>query len=504
MFQKKTFQMLLSSLGATLSCALPDARFLIDDSREAGVGDYFVIRDGTTVMTVERAQQLANEAVAAGVTAIISHLKLSVPEHICFIYLEDTRHRLLELAQGFYGPIPDHLRLVAVTGTNGKTPTTYLVESIAQQMGLRVGVLGTISHRYPGYFENSENTTPGTLKLYKLLHGMVEAQCDLVVMEVSSHAICQDRIAGLKYDVAVWNNLGVDHLDYHKTREAYGHAKQQLFSKYLALSKKGGKHPVAIVNAMDADVMRLVNEANPQTWGGKCLTFSTDETVHADVMVVTSGWHDHAWRANLNLSAVSKEIRIPLVGRYNIANVAAACAALYALGYEIAHISHAISHVSQVPGRMQVVREAAPRVIVDFAHTPEALDSAIKATRETMTDGTLWVVFGCGGDRDASKRPLMARYAQEGADKVVVTSDNPRTEDPEAIIRNILEGVNLSSQIYVESDRRRAIHLALEKATGNHDVVLIAGKGHEDYQIIGTTKTHFSDVEEVLAFFKTR
>lgn len=503
MFQKECFAKVLSNLGAAWKGDLPDARFLVDDSREVGSGDYFVLRDGTSVMTPERAQSLADQAVSNGASAIISHIVVSVPENIPLIRLEQTREHLLELAQGFYGAIPNELRLIAVTGTNGKTTTTYLIESIAQQLGLRVGVLGTISHRYPGYCEASENTTPGTLKLYKLLHGMVEAHCELVVMEVSSHAICQDRIAGLLYDVAIWNNLGIDHLDYHKTREAYGLAKQRLFKHYLAQSYKLGKHPVAIANATDQDVMRLITEACPDAWGGKLMTFSTNTQTRANIEIAIDTWKNHAWQGALITSDGSINVSIPLVGRYNVENAAAACAALLALGYPFNDVAHALSNIAQIPGRMQIVRASAPRVIVDFAHTPEALKSALQATRETMSDGQLWVVFGCGGDRDASKRPIMAAYAQENADVVVVTSDNPRTEDPNQIIQNILSGLDMSKRVFVEPDRRLAIQLALKHAVGSHDIVLIAGKGHEDYQILGTVKTHFSDAEEVTQFFNT-
>ena len=501
MFQKDAFTALLSALGAHWTGELPEARYLVDDSREAGEKDYFVLRDGTTVMTQERAQHLADQAVLAGISAIISHREVSVPAHVCLIRLDGTRQHLLELARGFYGPIPETLRLIAVTGTNGKTTTTYLIESAAQHLGLKVGVLGTISHRYPGYCEASENTTPGTLKLYRLLHAMVQARCDLVVMEVSSHAICQDRIAGLMYDIAIWNNLGIDHLDYHQTREAYGQAKQQLFSKYLVLSRKSGKNPVAIANAMDKAVMRLMHAANPDAWGGRLITFATDARVAGDVTIVTRAWKNHAWQGELQYRGESEEISLPLVGRYNVENAAAACSAFITLGHKLSDVACAMSKVSQIPGRMQVVREASPRVIVDFAHTPEALESALSAARETMAGGRLWVIFGCGGDRDASKRPVMAKYAQAKADVVVVTSDNPRTEDPQAIIRDIVSGLDMSRGVYVEADRRLAIALALKNAAAPEDVVLIAGKGHEDYQILGDTKKHFSDVEEVRRYY---
>ncbi len=496
------FKRVLEQLGATWVGELPDASAIVDDSREVGQGDYFIVRDGTTLVTPELAQSRVNMAIMKGAAVVISHVQIEVPEHVVFIHLAETQAHLLELAQAFYGKVPSSMKLVAVTGTNGKTTTTYLIESIARNLGMKVGVMGTVTHRYPGYVEASENTTPGTLKLYRLLAGMREAGCTLVVMEVSSHAICQARIAGLRYDVAIWNNLGVDHLDYHKTREAYGEAKQQLFSKYLAESFAEGHTPCAVVNAADADVMRLIEAANPQVWGGRVMKFSADATVDAEVKFGEATWENNAWHIQAKIGDQSMLATLPLLGRYNVANGAGAACALLSLGISAEAIIEALSKVDQVPGRMQVVRAAAPRVIVDFAHTPEALESALKATRESMTEGLLTVVFGCGGDRDASKRPMMASRAQKNADRVVVTSDNPRTEDANAIINDICEGFSSMRGIIIEPDRLRAIELALTKALDNdRNVVVIAGKGHEDYQILGTQKTHFSDVEEVEKFF---
>ena len=249
--------------------------------------------------------------------------------------------------------------------------------------------------------------------------------------------------------------------------------------------------------------MRLIGESEPAVWGGRMMTFSAEKGVKADVTFGELTWQNHAWRGTAEVRGACFDVSLPLVGRYNAANGAGAVSALICLGYDSGRVFEALSRVEQIPGRMQIVHESDPRVIVDFAHTPEALQSALMATSETMTGGRLTVVFGCGGDRDASKRPMMASFAQSYADRVVVTSDNPRTEDPMSIIDDIVSGLDMSRDVVVEVDRRKAIEHAVRGAMGDvHNVVLIAGKGHEDYQILGTVKTHFSDVEEVTRLFK--
>ena len=511
---------------------------LSDDTRELSVGDIFVLRQGVSPLGAEVASRLCAEARAAGARAIIGDAELCAGAGLPVLGLANVHEHLGELARGFWGDPSGEMKVVAVTGTNGKTTTTYLIESVARVMGLKVGVLGTISHRYPGYEECAVNTTPGTLKLQRLLRAMADAGCDLVAMEVSSHGIMQGRIDGISFDVAVWNNLGTDHLDFHKTREAYGLAKRRLFDTHLVRSFAAGKLPVAVGNASDDDVMRYLREARPESWGGRMATFALgrragsavdgnsienaniedsnieDSNIErsavadADVAIDSYVWAGDRWTFKVKTAEGVFDGGLPLAGVYNLLNAAGAVTALVSLGYDVSRVVGALGDVAQIPGRMERVNRR-PLVVVDFAHTPEALKNALMAAREcVLAGGRLISVFGAGGDRDASKRPMMGRISQSQADVSIVTSDNPRTEKPEDIIEQIVAGMKPQGgeaggalhHYIVEVDRAKAIERALEMAKPL-DVVVIAGKGHEDYQIVGTEKRHFDDREVVRAFY---
>lgn len=521
---------------------------LSDDTRELSVGDIFVLRQGASPLGAEVASRLCAEARAAGARAIIGDAELCAGAGLPVLGLANVHEHLGELARGFWGDPSGEMKVVAVTGTNGKTTTTYLIESVARVMGLKVGVLGTISHRYPGYEECAVNTTPGTLKLQRLLRAMADAGCDLVAMEVSSHGIMQGRIDGISFDVAVWNNLGTDHLDFHKTREAYGLAKRRLFDTHLVRSFAAGKLPVAVGNASDADVMRYLREARPESWGGRMATFALgrragsavdgnsienaniedsnieDSNIEnaniekaniersavadADVAIDSYVWAGDRWTFKVKTAEGVFDGGLPLAGVYNLLNAAGAVTALVSLGYDVSRVVGALGDVAQIPGRMERVNRR-PLVVVDFAHTPEALKNVLMAAREcVLAGGRLISVFGAGGDRDASKRPMMGRISQSQADVSIVTSDNPRTEKPEDIIEQIVAGMKPQGgeaggalhHYIVEVDRAKAIERALEMAKPL-DVVVIAGKGHEDYQIVGTEKRHFDDREVVRAFY---
>ena len=511
---------------------------LSDDTRELSVGDIFVLRQGASPLGAEVASRLCAEARAAGARAIIGDAELCAGAGLPVLGLANVHEHLGELARGFWGDPSGEMKVVAVTGTNGKTTTTYLIESVARVMGLKVGVLGTISHRYPGYEECAVNTTPGTLKLQRLLRAMADAGCDLVAMEVSSHGLMQGRIDGISFDVAVWNNLGTDHLDFHKTREAYGLAKRRLFDTHLVRSFAAGKLPVAVGNASDDDVMRYLREARPESWGGRMATFALgrragsavdgnsienanieDSNIEkaniersavadADVAIDSYVWAGDRWTFKVKTAEGVFDGGLPLAGVYNLLNAAGAVTALVSLGYDVSRVVGALGDVAQIPGRMERVNRR-PLVVVDFAHTPEALKNALMAAREcVLAGGRLISVFGAGGDRDASKRPMMGRISQSQADVSIVTSDNPRTEKPEDIIEQIVAGMKPQGgeaggalhHYIVEVDRAKAIERALEMAKPL-DVVVIAGKGHEDYQIVGTEKRHFDDREVVRAFY---
>lgn len=492
-----SFETCLKSLDASWEGPLMNARDLVDDTREVKDGDFFVLRQGANPLRPEQEKMLCENAAKAGAVAIIGNP--SIPVTLPLIRLENVHTRLGMLAEAFYGAPSKEMKVIAVTGTNGKTTTTYLIESLASAMGLKVGVLGTISYRYPGFEEPAPNTTPGTLRLYRLMRAMANAKCDLVAMEVSSHGIVQGRIDGLLFDAAIWNNLGTDHLDFHKTREAYGLAKRRLFDHDLVRSFRAGKSPVAIPNARDPEVMALIQSANPDAWGGRVISFSTGPE-SANLQFTNIHWENDAWQ--LEIRDENQKIypsSLPLIGAYNLDNAAGAVSAMHALDYSLDRIAQALSHVQQIPGRMERITcpnaTPHPTMIVDFAHTPEAFENALKAARKCVPNGgRLIAVFGAGGDRDPSKRPLMGAAVADFADASFVTSDNPRTEDPRQIIDQILTGMSANHTHFVQPDRKNAILEAFAFAN-DRDVILILGKGHENYQIIGTEKHHFDDRE---------
>lgn len=485
---------------ALFQLAIQNDRKLTDNTNEVSNGDIFVLRQGERPLSPQQAADLCQKAQAAGACALIADPSYALSVDVPLLPLSSPHRHLQPLAQAFYGNASKTMQMIAVTGTNGKTTTTYLMESIAKNLNIPVGVLGTISYRYPGYEEASVNTTPGLLKLYRLLKKMSDAHCRLVVMEVSSHAIVQGRIDGILWDAAIWNNLGTDHLDYHKTQEAYACSKQRLFDHYLPESWRAGKQTTAIANADDPVVMRHILAAHPETWGNRVLSFSANGE-DADLTLRSLQWQSDRWQFSVNMEDKSLSAQLPLVGKYNAANAAAALTAMYALGYPLEALTASLTRVAQIPGRMECVHSK-PLVTVDFAHTPEALENALKAARQCVDkNGRLLSVFGAGGDRDPSKRPTMGRISADLADVSYITSDNPRTESPESIIGQIVSGMPENASKHVEINRKLAIEAALTEAREN-DCVLIAGKGHEDYQILGTTKIHFDDREEVLNFFK--
>ena len=498
--RKDSFEASLRTIGATWDGILPEAKRIVDDTREVRQGDIFVLRQGASELSPELAGKFAQSAEQSGAVAIIADPKYDLKVTVPVIHLAEPHLKLCGIAEAFYGRPSMRMKVIAVTGTNGKTTTTYLLESLCKSMGLRVGVMGTISHRYPGYMEASLNTTPGTLKLYRLMSEMADAGCDIVAMEVSSHGIMQGRVDGVAFDAAIWNNLGTDHLDFHKTREAYAAAKERLFSHYLALSHDAGKKPAAIGNLDDDEVMAHILEANPNTWGGRVLSFSASGKETANVAVHGLAWRKGAWEFEIRYDGKSVGTKLSLIGQYNVANAAGAVAAMIALGYSLEDLGRALEKIEQIPGRMECVSAEGPTVIVDFAHTPEAMQNALEAARGCVSnEGKLRVVFGAGGDRDPSKRPMMGDVAAKCADYAIVTSDNPRTENPIAIIDGIVAGIPKSFDFIVEPDRAKAIEMAILQAK-SQDVVMVVGKGHEDYQILGTEKIHFDDREQCRKF----
>ncbi len=420
----------------------------------------------------------AAAAASAGAVAIVASRPLEGAD-VPVALVPDTRAALASASSAFFGHPSGRLDVVGVTGTNGKTTTTYLVESILRTAGRRTGLIGTVATLIDGTRVEQARTTPESRDLQELLKEMADAGVDSVAMEVSSHALHLHRVDGVRFAVAAFTNLSQDHLDFHRTMEEYFEVKSRLF----------GEHEVGarVIDADDEYGRRLLAQGGAE-W-----------TVGRDAAATVRARNVSLWPASSTFTLCAPEgeveVRLPLAGDFNVSNALVAAGCALALGVGLDTVAAGLEAAPQVPGRLERVDEGQPfSVMVDYAHTPDGLAKAIAAVRG-VTQGRVITVFGCGGDRDPDKRPLMGRAAGEGSDVVVVTSDNPRSEDPVGIILQIRDGLTgVAVDEHVEVDRRRAIALALSLA-GPGDAVLIAGKGHEDYQIFADTTVPFDDRE---------
>lgn len=435
------------------------------------------------------------DAVARGAAVVVLQDDNALPDSLCMhlgvvkIVVGDTRKALALMSSAFYGHPSRKLTMIGVTGTNGKTTTTHLIRSMLEATGQKTGLIGTIAYHIGDTVIPASHTTPESLELNQLLANMADEGCTSVSMEVSSHALDQSRVHGIAFDAAVFTNLTQDHLDYHKTMEAYFQAKQSLFASLDPES-------YTITNR-DDDWGRQIFASAP----GKTLSYGFD--AEADVRVVGVDLSIEGTHVRIEYRGRTAELQSALVGRFNVYNMLASYATGLALNLDPDTIRGGIERMTAVRGRFEKIPSPAGwTAIVDYAHTPDALEKCLRTIREVLPGsnrGSIVAVFGAGGDRDAAKRPLMGAIAAELADRCIVTSDNPRTEDPEKIIADILAGVKTRDRVVIEPDRRKAILYALEKARPG-DVILIAGKGHEEYQILGTNKIHFSDREIVEEF----
>lgn len=464
-----------------------EVKGLSTNSHSCQPGDLFIGLPGTRVDGGE----FWPSAIAAGaIAAIVSDNALqnrpvSDAEAACVIPITNVAASCAHLAAAFYGHPAQQLKLVGVTGTNGKTTTTHLIEFLLNQAQQPTGLFGTLYTRWPGHQQTALHTTPFAVDLQAQLAEAVRAGCQYGVMEVSSHALHQGRVLGCSFDVAVFTNLTQDHLDYHKDLDDYFEAKALLFNSSYLQSR-------AIINQDDAYGRRLIERLSAeQVW-----SYSTQDST-ADLYTSDLTYGADGVSGKLHTPKGEIAFQSPLVGQFNLANLLAATGAALHLGVDLETIAQSLPQFTGVPGRMERVQiqpDQDVSVIVDYAHTPDSLDNLLKAARPFIK-GDMICVFGCGGDRDRTKRPQMGKIAAEQADIAVVTSDNPRTEDPERILDDILEGIPNSVEPLVICDRAEAIRTAILNAKPE-DGVLIAGKGHEDYQILGTEKVHFDDREQ--------
>jgi UDP-N-acetylmuramoyl-L-alanyl-D-glutamate--2,6-diaminopimelate ligase len=480
---------LVAGLGARV---LGPASVRVDDvaydSREVRPGALFAALRGSQT----DGHRFVGDALAAGASAVlVEEAPAGLPPAIGVAVVRDARAALAEVAARFFGFPAKSLILVGVTGTKGKTSTVRLCESVLRAGGRRAGSLGTISVRYPGFEAKAAMTTPESLDLQRWLARMRDARVDAVAMEVSSHSLALGRVRGLRFAVAVFTQLAHDHLDFHGDLESYGRAKSLLFGpEHLA--------GTAVLNAADSWMPRLAELArsagNPVVTYGRGPRSGADYTTVAERVELAS--------SHLRVRGPDAEIEfdLPLPGDFQIENALAALAAGRALGIPWDAVRSGLETCPPVPGRLEPVGSGAPVVLVDYAHTADSLEKMLSRVRP-LVRGKLIAVFGCGGDRDKTKRAPMARAACANADFVIATSDNPRTEDPEAILRDVALG--LSGAHEVTADRRTAIAHAIARARPE-DCVVIAGKGHEDYQIVGREKRHFDDREEALAALRAR
>ncbi len=470
---------------------------ITDDSRAVRPGSLFVAVKGEQV----DGHQFIPAAMKAGMTALVMQqpvADLSIP----FARVEDSRKAVGLLGSRFYGEPSSRIRMIGVTGTNGKTTTTYVCKTLLEALGRQVGLIGTVAYQIGKETIPASHTTPGALELQQLLAKMIATGCTTAVMEVSSHALAQDRTSGCEYDVAVFSNLTQDHLDFHKTMEEYFQAKLRLFTGLTGPQKLNKR---AIVNIDDPSGNRIKQLCPAPVWT-YALKAKADLRAE-DVRLSLDGT-----TFTVASPAGSFPVESHLVGEHNVYNLLAAIGVALHEGATPEQVRQAVTQVTNVPGRFErVIAGQRFTVVVDYAHTEDALVRLLAAA-QALKAGRIITVFGCGGDRDRGKRPKMGQAAVQYSDVVILTSDNPRTEEPQSILQDVEVGVTkaLHQRPHVQyqkvSDRREAIHAAVREARPG-DMVLIAGKGHEDYQIIGTKKFHFDDREvarEAIEQLRTR
>lgn len=453
------------------------------DSRAVEQGQIFIAL--TSYSQPEKTVQFAQSALANGALAVISETDLGL-EHawVC----ADVRQRMGQWQKQYLAvtqPV-QAARVLAVTGTNGKTTISRLVAELLMLQGKKCAVMGTTGNGILPNLEASSHTTLDALQMQNLLHKFAENGAEFVSLEASSHGLDQGRLNGCDIEIAAYSNLSRDHLDYHGTLEAYAEAKSLLF-KFTSLK-------VAVINIDDAHANVMLNAASSNLSHPKVLTYSTSKP--ADYQVFGIKYSLEGASFHLKTSKGEFTVNSPLLGHFNIENLVASLIMAEQAGFDLKQLIADVPKLKGAPGRMQVIRDENRLFVVDYAHTPDALTQVLK-TLKRHVENQLWAVFGCGGDRDRGKRPLMSKAALEQANPIIITSDNPRTEDPEQIFADMKRDVDFSQHdVHEIRDRREAIKYAVKHAQSG-DIVVIAGKGHEDYQEIDGVRHWFDDVIEV-------
>lgn len=485
----KMFQTMYGKMVVTHEIKVGRVRY---DSRSINRGDMFVAIKGYGI----DGHNYISDAVNRGCNVVVVEDDAALPDSffmhagVAKVVVSDSRKALARIAANYYGHPAGKLRIVGVTGTNGKTTTTYLIQSILQNAGL----IGTIEYRIGDRILQATHTTPESVELNELFDQMVKENCTSAAMEVSSHALHQSRVDGIRFSAAVFTNLTQDHLDYHGTMEAYFETKKQLFD---------GLAPdaIAVTNIDDPYGERIVSNTR-----GRVITYATDCSADFkadEICLTTTGTRFSVLYAGGKITVESQ-----LIGRFNVYNTLAAFATGIGLGVDQEHLKRSIARMPHVPGRFEsITSQRGWTAIIDYAHTPDALEKCLAAVHDIFDDhgskrGRIITVFGCGGDRDRTKRPKMGEIAARLSDLVIVTSDNPRSENPSSIIDEIITGISSESPVHRIVERGEAIRYAAKLARPG-DVVLVAGKGHERYQIIESEMREFSDRDVVLDSMKS-
>ncbi len=455
------------------------------DSRAVKPGDVFVAIRGFET----DGHKYIDAAYKNGASVVICEEAAQRDE--AYVLTPDSRRALALCARNFFGDPASEMRMIGVTGTNGKTTSTMLLKHFLEDNGEKVGLIGTNQNMIGSTVVPTERTTPESYELQKLFREMADAGCTCVVMEVSSHSLALERVAGIEFELGVFTNLTQDHLDFHKTMDEYARCKALLFRQ----SKK------AVINMDDAWAPFMIKSAEDA--GCRVFTYSENhdqaDLVAKDIKLSARDIHFCAV-----MTGEIQRVALNIPGRFSVYNSLGVVASGVMLGYTMGSCAASLATAEGVKGRVEVVpTDGDYTILIDYAHTPDALENVIKSIKE-VAQGRTVILFGCGGDRDRTKRPIMGKIAVDNADLVIVTSDNPRTERPEEIINDILEGVkNTKTPVKVIADRTEAIHWAID----NHhigDVIILAGKGHETYQIIGRTKHHMDEREIVAEYLEKR